>query len=93
MSDERRSLRAGYERPNERWVCGHAAEGNACPFGPDAPCGPDGPNGPESPTGPDGPVTPEVPAAPLGPCSPEVPLGPEEAAWAGERPLTVNSLR
>ena len=25
-----------YERPNQDWVCGHAAEGHACPLGPDA---------------------------------------------------------
>ncbi|HEY2799293.1 MAG TPA: hypothetical protein VGI85_01770 [Chthoniobacterales bacterium] len=25
-----------YERPNQDWVCGHAAEGNGCPLGPDA---------------------------------------------------------
>ncbi|MGH8094675.1 MAG: hypothetical protein ACREIF_14595 [Chthoniobacterales bacterium] len=25
-----------YDRPNQDWVCGHAAEGRACPLGPDA---------------------------------------------------------
>ncbi len=25
-----------YERPNQDWVCGHAADGRACPLGPDA---------------------------------------------------------
>jgi len=25
-----------YERPNQDWVCGHAAEGRGCPLGPDA---------------------------------------------------------
>lgn len=25
-----------YERPNQDWVCGHAAEGHGCPLGPDA---------------------------------------------------------
>ncbi len=25
-----------YERPNQKWVCGHAAEGRGCPLGPDA---------------------------------------------------------
>ncbi|MEO6873092.1 MAG: cytochrome c3 family protein [Chthoniobacterales bacterium] len=25
-----------YERPNQDWVCGHAADGHACPLGPDA---------------------------------------------------------
>lgn len=24
-----------YERPNQNWICGHAAEGNACRIGPD----------------------------------------------------------
>ncbi|MGI9088046.1 MAG: hypothetical protein ACR2HH_09960 [Chthoniobacterales bacterium] len=25
-----------YDRPNQDWICGHAAEGHACPLGPDA---------------------------------------------------------
>ena len=25
-----------YERPNQEWVCGRAAEGHGCPLGPDA---------------------------------------------------------
>jgi hypothetical protein len=31
---EPQSLSLAYERPTQAWVCGRAAEGNACPFGP-----------------------------------------------------------
>ena len=39
MSEDEKTLRTlkdRYERPNQKWVCGHACEGNACRVGPDA---------------------------------------------------------
>ncbi len=34
--DPLRFKRNRYDRPNQDWVCGHAADGRACPLGPDA---------------------------------------------------------
>ncbi|HEY1771089.1 MAG TPA: hypothetical protein VGG02_12630 [Chthoniobacterales bacterium] len=33
--DPLRFKESRYERPNQKWICGHAADGHACPLGPD----------------------------------------------------------